>query len=286
MNSWRPSRTASIVAYLRAVADAGGSHVEGFRDPTARSFLMSRGLQRLAEVETQLRRGRIGPSLAFTRVRADMLALRTVAIDAAVRNAAAAGIRQVVILGAGLDGRAWRMPELTGASVFEVDHPATQAFKQARVGVLPPALATVTFVPVDFEHDPLEAALAHAGHHAAQPTCWIWEGVVMYLTQDTTRATLATVASQSAEGSTLIVNYHTDQHRRIVAWYLRLLGEPLKGHWSPEEMAGALNEHGFQVVEDSGLADWAARYATGKVESRHGRHMRIAVAQKEKNVKP
>ncbi len=145
----------------------------------------------------------------MARVMADMIALRTAAIDTAVRDAIAAGATQLVILGAGYDGRAWRMPELAGVKVFEVDHPATQGDKRARVAELPPATGIVSFVSIDFERESLDAVLDRAGHDRSSPTCWIWEGVVMYLTRDAMRATLAGIAGRSAPGSTLIVNYHT-----------------------------------------------------------------------------
>src|SRR4051794_3819980 len=129
MNADRASRTAMMVAYMRAFADVGGSHVRDFRDPTARVFLNAKWTGKLAKLEKQVRSGRETMTLAASRVSADMMALRTSTIDAAVRAAIAGGTTQLVILGAGLDGRAWRMSELAGVRVFEVDHPATQTFK-------------------------------------------------------------------------------------------------------------------------------------------------------------
>jgi methyltransferase (TIGR00027 family) len=269
-----------MVTYARAVADVGASHVRDFRDPTARVFLNERMLKRLARTEEKIRRGRETVTLAFSRVSADLMALRTSTIDAAVRGAVSSGTRQIVILGAGLDGRAWRMPELAGLRVFEVDHPATQGFKRLRIGALPGPIASVEFVPIDFEQESLDAALAHAGHDGTQPTCWIWEGVVMYLSPEIVRSTLASIAGRSAKGSTLIVNYHTTMRTGLVRLIFRLLGEPVKSKWSREEMAKALRGAGFGVIEDSGLEDWAKRFATGTVNIAPGRMMRIAVAQR------
>jgi methyltransferase (TIGR00027 family) len=282
MNPERASRTALMVAYMRAVADVGASHVRDFRDPTARVFLNERWLQRLRKIEAEVRDSRDSMTLGFARVSADMMALRTSTIDAAVRSAVARGTIQIVVLGAGLDGRAWRMPELKGARVFEVDHPATRAYKRRHVTALPPSIADVTFVPIDFEHQSLDAALARAGHDATRPTCWIWEGVVMYLTPDVVRSTLASISKRSAAGSTLIVNYHTTMRGGFVRLLLRALGEPVRSKWSPEEMAEALRVAGFSVVEDSGVPDWAKRFATGKVDMRAGRVMRIVVAQRDR----
>jgi methyltransferase (TIGR00027 family) len=278
----RASRTALMVAYMRAVADVGATHVRDFRDPTARVFLNDMWLNRLTKIEAEVRDSRNSMTLGFARVSADLMALRTSTIDAAVRSAVTRGTTQVVVLGAGLDGRAWRMPELKGSRVFEVDHPATQAYKRRHVTVLPPSIAEVKFVPIDFEHDSLDAALARAGHDAARPTCWIWEGVVMYLTPDVVRSTLANISRRSAAGSTLIVNYHTTMRGGFVRLILRALGEPVRSKWSPEEMAEALRVAGFSVTEDSGVADWAKRFATGTVDMRAGRVMRIVVAARDR----
>jgi len=279
MNTGRASRTAMMVTYLRALADAGATHVPGFCDPTARVFLNARWSRRLTKIRSQLRSGRETASLAFARVAADMVALRTAVIDAAVRDAVAAGVRQVVILGAGLDGRAWRMKDLDGTRVFEVDHPATQTVKRHFLGALPPPIASVTFVPIDFEREALSAVLASARQDDASPTCWIWEGVVMYLTRDVVRATLAGIASRSAVGSILIVNYHTTMRHWLIRLVMRLVGEPVRSKSSPQEMAADLGAAGFEIVSDSGGEDWATRFASGPVDLRVGRIMRVAVAK-------
>src|SRR3954466_10131911 len=151
MNTARPSRTAHLVAMGRAMADVGLSHVPGFHDPTARVFLNERGKKSLAKTERAARQGKRSARLEAARVMADLIGLRTAAIDAAVRESIAAGVRQLVILGAGYDGRAWRMPELSGVKVFEVDQPATQGAKRAHLSELPAAKGDLTFVTIDFE---------------------------------------------------------------------------------------------------------------------------------------
>ena len=280
MKGERPSRTAHLVALGRAMADAGLSHVPDFHDPTARVFLTEKGTQSLANVERAARAGRRGYRIEMARVMADMIALRTSAIDAAVRDAIAAGATQLVILGAGYDGRAWRLPELTDVKVFEVDHPATQGDKRTRVAHLPPARGIVTFVPVNFERDSLNAALENAGHDPSSPTCWIWEGVVMYLTHDAMHATLRAVAERSAPGSTLIINYHTKHRGWIGRIIFRLIGEPQISAWTPEEMAADLHAVGFEVREDSGMTDWNARFAQRSARVDRGYYMHVVVARK------
>ena len=280
MKGGRPSRTAHLVALGRAIADAGVTHVANFHDPTARVFLSEKGKRSLARTERAARDGRRGFRIEMARALADMMALRTAAIDAAVREAIASGATQLVILGAGYDGRAWRLPELTGVKVFEVDHPATQRDKRAHVAELPPTSGIVNFVPVNFERDVLGAALERAGHDRSSPTCWIWEGVVMYLTRDAMRATLAGIAERSAPGSTLIVNYHTVNRGLLAKLMFRLIGEPQISAWTPEEMAADLRSVEFDVREDSGMTDWNERFAQGTARVERGFYMRVVIARK------
>ena len=262
------------------MADIGLSHVPDFHDPTARVFLSEKGKRSLAKVEQAANAGKRSIGLEMARTMADMIALRTRAIDNAVRDAISAGANQLVILGAGYDGRAWRMRELADVKIFEVDHPATQAEKRARVTGLPPAFGDVVFVSINFEKESLEAALDRAGHDRASPTCWIWEGVVMYLTRDTMRATLAAIAKRSARGSTLIINYHTAHRRFFARLMFRLIGEPQISAWTPDEMAADLASVGFAVREDSAMTDWNARFANGEARVDRGYYMRVVVARK------
>ncbi|HEX9219006.1 MAG TPA: SAM-dependent methyltransferase [Gemmatimonadaceae bacterium] len=173
------------------------------------------------------------------------------------------------------------MPELAGVKVFEVDHPATQGDKRKHLSELPSSTGIVSFVPTNFELESLDTVVNRAGHDPSSPTCWIWEGVVMYLTRDAMRATLADIARRSAPGSTLIVNYHT-LHRRLFARLMfRLIGEPQISAWSAEEMAADLRSVGFVVREDSSITDWNVRFAQGKAKVDRGFYMRIAIARKE-----
>lgn len=280
MNADRASRTAHFVALGRAMADAGLSRVPGFRDPTARHFLSEKGARSLEKTVRTSHRGKRSVAVEMARVMADMMALRTTAIDAAVRDAFADGATQLVILGAGYDGRAWRMPELHGVRVFEVDHPATQGDKRARVAGLPPAEGNIQFVSVDFERESLDQVLERSGHDRSAPTCWIWEGVVMYLTREAMRATLAHVARRSTAGSTLIVNYHTQHRRWLSRLMFRLIGEPQISAWTPEELAADLAAAGFAVREDTGMREWNARFANEEARVERGSYMRVVVAMR------
>lgn len=182
---------------------------------------------------------------------------RTNAIDAVVREHPAP---QLVILGAGLDARAHRMPELADTTVFEVDHPSTQAYKRPRATAFSITARAVRYVAVDFERDDLGESLAAAGQTVDAPTTWIWEGVTMYLTRDAVRATLSTIAARSAKGSTLVLTYGTPElsmGSRVIRAALpfvrpafTLLGEPLRFLPTREEMAALARAHGFGVERD------------------------------------
>jgi len=249
-----------VVALLRAFGDTGLSHVPAFHDTTARRMLPPRWSKRLEHAERRMRRGGRSAMLEVARHGADMVVLRTLIIDAYARDAFAEGARQLVILGAGLDGRPYRLPELADVEVYEVDHPATQAFKRERAAGLPLTAKSVTFVSIDFERETLEEKLHNAGHRAGEPTVWLWEGVVMYLTRAAARATLRSIGRLSAEGSTLILNYHTRGRSLLVNLLLRHWSEPQIGHFAPEEMAAEVAGVGFRVVEDTCTIDWAARF--------------------------
>src|SRR6185503_9930491 len=103
---------------------------------------------------------------------------------------------------------------------------ATQGDKRTHLAELSPPSGIVSFVSIDFERESLGTVLARAGHRRSSPTCWIWEGVVMYLTRDAMRSTVAGIAGRSAPGSSLIVNYHTVHRGLFARLMFRLIGEP------------------------------------------------------------
>ncbi len=160
----------------RALADGGDTSVPGFQDAVAVQML---GIGFRAALRLTQRWLRRQPVVERARniERFDPIAIRVAAIDRELLAAVRGGCAQVVILGAGLDTRAYRFDELARATIFEVDHPATQAEKRRRAARLV-ARSRQIFVPVDFTVDSLDERLATAGHDAGAPTVWIWEGVV------------------------------------------------------------------------------------------------------------
>jgi methyltransferase (TIGR00027 family) len=199
----------------------------------------------------------------------DMLTLRTLAIDeflvAALSGAQSEGIDQLVILGAGLDARAFRLAELGSVDVLEVDHPATQGYKRTRCSGLTPRARSLRFVAVDFEEDCLKEKLISGGFDAARRTMWIWEGVIMYLSDAALRATLDSIAALSLPESLLLAQYRepfsTDdaiQQRMLDS--LRRCGEPPIGLRTRETMRVELERAGLRVICDEGTDDWAMRF--------------------------
>ena len=214
------------------------------------------------------------------------MALRTRCLDDAVRAFAAAGGRQVVILGAGLDVRAWRLGRdaLRGCTVYEVDSPGSQRAKLAALGRarLDAASASsstpVRFIAHDFEADgadALPAKLRDAGLDPAAPVLTLWEAVLMYLTLQAAAATLRAVRSYSGgvAGSRLALSYlqapaaRPPLRARVApwlspaSWLFRALawraGETFKTSFAPGQAAAWLAQRGAAVLWDKGYEEVA-----------------------------
>jgi methyltransferase (TIGR00027 family) len=185
--------------------------------------------------------------------------VRTRLIDLALIEFVEGGGRQILLLGAGFDSRAVRLCG-TALTVFEVDHPATQAVKRKR---LPESRAQ--YLPWDFETQPaagLGAALAALGHDASKPTLTIWEGVTMYLSAEAVDATLSAVRTFSAAGSPLVFTYversTLAQHRsRFFTRLVGLRGEPLTLGFEPSEIPAFLEARGLSLRSDASLSSAA-----------------------------
>lgn len=280
-----PSVTAMIVALARGLSGAGQGRS---RDPFARELLPQplRGSLDLARRASD-RRPRVERALSFATF--DMLAhasLRTGEIDAAVEAAVRSGVHQVVIVGAGLDARAYRLPALADATVYEIDHPATQGLKRRRTRDLRPLPERLVHVAVDFAHDSLDDALARAGHDPHRPTLFLWEGVTMYLPRPAVRATLDVLRERGAPGSVIIVSYCETRFATIpralepgVKQLFALVGEPLLGLVDRAAMHGLLGEFGYRVERDTWSRDWQTATSYGE-RPRTRLHERVAVARR------
>ena len=244
----QPSSTAAVVAAARALIDRDAS-VDDFEDPYAEQLLpgLYRGVLSVPGFSHLLE-----PA-------ARHFALRTAAIDDALRHTS--GLEQVVILGAGLDARGWRMSDLREIPVFEVDHPSTQRYKKGLVASWE-RHPEHEFVAVDFQTDSLGGRLEEAGHDPKKVTVWVWEGVTMYLDLDAIDATLSTLARRSAPGSRLLVTYvEPSLAYTAIGLATRIFGEPLKTASKPDDMHTLLAEHGFELRRDTSGVDWRDRWA-------------------------
>ncbi|MBI3349648.1 MAG: class I SAM-dependent methyltransferase [Burkholderiales bacterium] len=219
------------------------------------------------------------------------LVARSRFVEDGLSRCVAAGVRQYVVLGAGLDTFAYRNPyhdeEL---QVFEVDHPGTQRWKQqllAEAGIdVPPGL---TFVAVDFERDDLTHVLQRSGFRADQPACVSWMGVTMYLTVDAVLRTLRAAAGL-ADGSCLCFDYRVptamlDPVERAISdvfeQRVAALGEPWLSSFDPAQLQSQLIALGFRSAESATPEELNERYfARRKDGLRTGGSVRILCANK------
>ncbi len=256
MKTDRPSHTAALIAFMRAVGDAGGTSVRNFSDPIARSILPTPWSLLAFPLGKIPHAARLAWLASFGSV--DLAPLRTAAIDAALREFAG---EQLVILGAGLDARAYRLPELSRFRIFEVDHPATQNYKRQQTMNLHP-MAPIEYVAIDFVSERLDDVLKRSSHRPDAPTFWIWEGVTMYLARPALRETLRAIHACSAAGSQLAATYLQPRRlRKLVTPLFDLVGEPLVGALGREEMESELVAAGFLLRRDTGAKEWCERFA-------------------------
>jgi methyltransferase (TIGR00027 family) len=217
---------------------------------------------------------------------------RTRHFDEALLAACRSGVQQVVLLGAGYDSRAFRFKDaLAGVTIFEVDHPGTQARKQrilqASFGKLP---ANLHYAPVDFTRDSLEAALLRNGFARNRRTLFLWEGVSYYLPERAVQNVLDFVAS-CAPGSSIMFDYairsfvdgnaSTYGGEQVANW-LKRIGEPFLFGLDPAETSAFLTARKMRVLSDLGPEELEKRYLDMKDGTSLGRtlgHVRIVHAQ-------
>ena len=248
MKANEPSRTALMIARQRAahqMLDQGAILCDPF------------AMKILGEDEEYVRTFASGHPLAS--IGRLFTAARSRIAEDALSGAVESGIRQIVILGAGLDTFALRSPhESRQIRIFEVDHPATQSWKRQRLRdaqlALPPDLH---FVPVDFERDELGESLVGAGFQQNAPAFFSWLGVVPYLTQDAIGDTLDYIAS--IQNSEVVFDYmeppqaFSEEVRALVTKRTEQL-ERIDERWAsrlePAGVSAMLRSHGFCDIKD------------------------------------
>jgi methyltransferase (TIGR00027 family) len=251
MQEGRPSLTALWVATVRARHQLLDKPPV-FDDPVALKIIGEPAASLLraapAASEDLMSRTMRAPVVARSRIAED-------ALHAAVQR----GVSQYVVLGAGLDTFAYRNPYPPARlQVFEVDHPATQAWKrglleQARIE-LP---ASLHFVALDFETKALGDALGEARFDPARPTFYSWLGVTMYLEPGAVLATLEHIVSASAPGSEVVFDFvlkpsPLDLPKRTtlgaLAFFFARLGEPWKASFDPRTLSETMRRMGYAEV--------------------------------------
>lgn len=196
--------------------------------------------------------------------------------EISLENAVRQGIKQYVILGAGMDTFAFRRPELVEQlQVFEVDHPAMQAFKRHRLGELgwktPPQLH---FIPVDFTQNNLIEALAQSAFDLQAKSFFSWLGVTMYLTRDEVFKTLSAIPQSSPAGSMVIFDYLDNDvpdkaASRVRTSLAQQVGEPIKSGFDPSTLAADIAQLGFHLHENLNHADIQESYFHGRTDGYH-----------------
>jgi methyltransferase (TIGR00027 family) len=262
MQQDRPSLTALRVAMSRA-AHQLYDEPRVLDDPVALRIIGS-----TREQEIRADRPRFEATLARF-LRAFLIARSRVA-EGALADAVARGVGQYVILGAGLDTFAYRNPYPASVlRVFEVDYPATQAWKRrqlAAAGIAVPE--SLSFVSIDFETQSLAGRLRERHFHPEQTSFFSWLGVSMYLTQAAVMSTLGYVASLP-RGSGIVFDYAVALRRpgllrRLLMRRVAAVGEPWKTFFDPRALTAELRTLGFAHAEDFGPDELNARLFSGR----------------------
>ena len=276
------SQTAAYVALYRAMETAERRRPRLFDDPYALRFLPLKlqAAVQLARLPISQRLLARYADLRAPGARTSAIA-RTVFIDDVLRRAVLDGAEQCVILGAGYDCRAQRLPELARVRVFEVDRAATQERKRALLGP-----THVAYVPVDFLRDDAFERLQAHGWDRARRSVFVWEGVTNYLDESAVLRVLREVA-RCAAGSTIVFTY---VHRGVIDGSVQFAGaerivqnvrgmrEPWTFGIAPQQIAAFLEGAGLRLREDLGADEYRARYLPSWESSYGYAFYRVAVA--------
>jgi methyltransferase (TIGR00027 family) len=276
MDAQRSSKTAAQMAVSRAIETRAPVADRICDDPFAVQFLDSP--YRVVLAARPLRAAVVRLMERLFAGHHHYVLARTRYFDEFLANALTADVRQLVILGAGFDSRAYRFADrLRDVHVFEVDHPATSAVKRAKLmAILGELPANVAFVPVDFNRDTLGGRLAAAGYRTDQRTVFLWEGTVPYLSPAAVDDTLRFVATRSAAHSRLIFDYviasvldGNCELRGAATEYARMrrTPEPFVFGIAAADIVAFLAARGFRDVHDADAIELAAHFPPSRREA-------------------
>jgi methyltransferase (TIGR00027 family) len=284
MEAQGPSQTAVTIAVHRAAHYLLDDEPKILADPFARD------LAGFASDE-ELRKALDAFALRdFARMRT-VFTLRSRYAEDELGMAVERGLSQYIILGAGLDSFAFRRPDLMRAlHVYEVDHPASQAWKRAKVAELgidvPP---TLHYVAIDFEHATLTEGLTAGGVKRDAPVFFSWLGVTQYLRRDTVLRTLREIASATAPGSELVFQFIVTATTlskadadlvTTLAARAGALGEPWLSFFEPGDLEAHLRQIGFEQIFHFGPEQATERYLLGRADGlRLPAHFRMIKAR-------
>jgi methyltransferase (TIGR00027 family) len=259
MQEGKFSRTAHRVAIRRA-AHQLFDQPRVLDDPLALRIIGSEAAEEL--------RSNPKEDHAFSRAFRAFMAARSRYAEDELSGAVGHGVTQYVVLGAGLDTFAYRNPH-PAVRVFEVDHPATQAWKRDQLHMasiaIPPSL---TFVPIDFEQQTLADGLGQSGFNAKAAAFFSWLGVTPYLTREACITTLSLIAGMPA-GSGVVFDFAVDRALLNLGQRIALdalskrvarYGEPFQLFFDPAELQDELKGMGFQRTEFLQGKELNARY--------------------------
>ncbi len=279
MKDGQRSRTAERVAMRRA-AHQIFDQPKVFEDPLALRILSD-------EAAAEVRIGAGESVNPWARGLRAFVAVRSRFAEEELARAVARGVRQYVVLGAGLDTFAYRNP-FENLLVYEVDFPETQAWKHARLehaGIAIPD--SVRFAAVDFEKHSLADGLAEAGFSRDEPAFFAWLGVVPYLTREAAFGTLRFIAGQPQD-SGVVFDYAIPPESmgltermafEFLASRVARAGEPFRLFFEPEQLRAELRALGFSEIEDLDSAAISARwFGQGQGQPLHGRAGRLLCA--------
>jgi methyltransferase (TIGR00027 family) len=261
----RASNTAYGVAVLRAAHRIIDAEPFVLDDPVAVRLLAP-------DIEEQIRTRAAELQTPATRGLRSHVLLRSRYAEDSLRSALEGGVRQYVLLGAGLDTFAYRQPSWASAlTIVEVDHPASQAAKRRALtaaGIDIPR--NVRYADVDFEHESLAAGLARCGVITTRPTFFSWLGVTMYLTRDAIEGTLRTVLSFAKRSEIVFTfaqpNPGAGSASASFAAAAASAGEPWTSYFTPEEIERMLRLLGFSSVRFLSRDEAVRRYYDSRTD--------------------
>jgi methyltransferase (TIGR00027 family) len=205
---------------------------------------------------------------AFSRAFRAFMAARSRFAEDELARAVGHGVAQYVVLGAGLDTFAYRNPH-SGLRVFEVDHPATQAWKREQLRAAGIAIPeSLTFVPVDFERQTLADGLEQLGFNTNAAAFFSWLGVTPYLTREACMITFSFIARMPAQSGVVfdfaidpaLLNAGQRQARDALSKRVAAAGEPFQLFFDPEALQDELKHLGFHRTEFLQGKELNARY--------------------------